>query len=112
MPKERMREKYKAETGTEPLTKAGVKTKAYSDYLLDPTKCTVPWMANWNTLFKKNKEKAYTKKDVIMADLEKLDKENRLKEKCIVGGVGRGKLLKDVASFRREAKEKFEIEDY
>lgn len=109
---ESIREKYKEETGLEPLTKTGIKTKAYTEYLLDPTKCTVPWMANWNLLYKKNKEKPYKDRDTIMKDLTETDKKKRLEEKCIRGGVGRGELLKAVSEFRREAKEKFEIPNY
>lgn len=105
--KDRLREKYKKETGAEPLTKTGAQTSAYKEYLL--TKCRVPWMSNWNPLEKKA---PFKDRASIMKELEALDKANKLAEKCIVGGIGRGERLKAVASFRRDMKDKFDIENY
>ncbi len=112
MTKEKTQEKYRKDTGTEPLTKTGAKTKAYSDYLLTPEKCTVPWMSNWSKIYSKNKAKPYTKGEVLLDDLKTIDRENRLLEKCVIGGTGRGENLKNIAGFRRESKKKFNIENY
>jgi len=112
MVKESTREKYKKDTGLEPLTKAGTQTSAYKEYLLDPKNCTVPWMANWSSIHDKNIETPYKTKTGLLADLEKVDKENRLKESCVIGGKGRGERLKAVAGFRREAIKKYGIENY
>lgn len=108
---ESIREKYKKETGKEPLTKAGAKTKDYESYLLSP-ECTVPWYANWSFLYKKNKESPYKTKEALMTDLKEKDRVNRLGEKCVRGGVGRGEQLKETVKFRRESKEKYDIENY
>lgn len=107
-----IREKYKKETGLEPLTKAGAKTKAYTDYLLDPEKCTVPWAGIWIPMLKKSKEKPFKDRETVLADLKDIDRKGREDEKCVRGGVGRGELLKEAAKLRRETKEKFDIPNY
>ncbi len=110
MPKEAIQEKYKKDTGLEPLTKAGAKTTGYKEYLLDPESCTVPWLANWSPIFDKNSETPYKTKEGLLKDLGKTDKENRLAEKCVVGG--RGTRVKAVSTFRRESLKKYDIENY
>ena len=107
--KESVRARYKKKTDLEPLTKAGKKTSAYESYLLSKDDCTVPWMSNWNALEKKA---PFKDKPSLMKELESLDKANRLEEKCIVGGAGRGERLKAVAKFRRDMKAKFDIANY
>ena len=105
--KDRLRERYKKLTGAEAVDKTGKKTPAYNKYLVE--ECRVPWMSNWNVL---EKESPFKTKDALMKRLTALDKANKLAEKCIVGGVGRGERLKAVASFRREMKEKHSITNY
>ena len=111
MTKESTREKYKKDTGAEPLTKIGAKTSAYKEYLLSE-KCTEPWLSNWGALYSKNKETPYTKGTDLLGDLKKLDRANRLDEKCIRGGVGRGENLRNIAEFRKESKKKYDVENY
>ena len=106
--KDRLRERYKKATGLDATTKAGAQTTAYKDYLLSE-KCRVPWMSNWNAL---EKEKPFKDKAAIMKRLTTLDKANKLAEKCIVGGAGKGERLKAVAAFRKDMKTKFDIENY
>lgn len=107
MTKESTREKYKRDTGLDPLTKTGAKTKAYSDWLLSE-KCTVPWMSNWGKLYDKNKEIPYKTRDTLMYDLEAINKSNKLEEKCVIGNDGREAKPKSIESFRKESKAKFD----
>ena len=103
----KLRERYKKATGVEAMTKAGAQTTAYKDYL--KSECTVPWMSNWNTL---EKEKPFKDKNALMKRLTTLDEANKLAEKCIVGGAGKGERLKAVAKFRRDMKAEYNIANY
>ena len=109
--RESLQEKFERETGQTAVTKAGAKTKVYTDYLLSD-KCSVPWMANWGTLYSKNEEVPYKSGAELLKDLAIIDKNNRLAEKCARGGIGKGERLKAVAKFRRDSKSKYDIENY
>lgn len=84
MPK-KIREKYRAETGSEPLTKAGAKTADYKKYL--ETKCTPAWMSVWSPIAKKHEKTPYTDSKSLKADLEKFAREAKMAEKCVIGGI-------------------------
>ena len=112
MAKETLREKFERETGVKALNKTGAKTKQYSDYLLSPEHCSVPWMSNWANIYKKNKDTPYETGDQLLKDLAEVDKKNRLEEKCSRGGAGTGELLKSIAQFRRESLEKYGIKGF